>query len=98
MFQVFSLIKVKFNRDLDQEKLKTFRKNSKTSNAEILSNYCREIHYIMQRHFTDEKMLVDCKQTLKYIENIIKYREDIKYVKTQYNSCVTTSFATTWNF
>ena len=60
MFSIFTKFKIKFDRGLDEGKLREFKKMANNVNSNKLYEYCEEIHYIMQRHFTNEKMITIC--------------------------------------
>lgn len=70
MFSIIKSVRNEFNKGLDEEKLINFKKKARTVNESKLQEYCEEIHYIMQRHFTNQKILYICKDTLKYIEKL----------------------------
>lgn len=98
MFSIITSIKGEFNRGVDEAKLVNFRKRVRTVNEETLSEICKEIHYIMQRHFCNEIMIKNCKELLIYIDQVIQIREEIKNVKTSYNTYIGKNFATQWSY
>jgi hypothetical protein len=84
MFSIIKNLKSEFDRGLDEAKLVEFHKKVSMVKKEKLLKFCEEIHYIMQRHYNNETILNKCKKLLKYIEEIIKYQDEIKNVKTIY--------------
>jgi len=100
MFTIFTNLKNGFNNGLDESKLIEFRKNATKVNETKFLEYCKEIHYIMQRHFTNDKMLLKCQETLQYMEDIKKLRDEIKdfHIFSINNTIVTKNFTTSWGY
>ena len=98
MLSLFSNIKTEFSRGLDEAQLIEIKKNVRNANKEKIIEYSKEIHYIMQRHFTNQNILTQCKDTLKYIEDVIKIRDEIEDVKLYgySNTVIIKNFKTKW--
>ena len=70
MFNVITEMAITFNRDLDEEKLKEFKK-IKTIDSNARIEIClNEIHFIMQRHFKDPKIIKISYEALQYLQQI----------------------------
>ncbi len=99
MFSIITNLKNEFSRSVDESKLVDFKRRAKESNRKKLREYIEEIHYIMQRNFTDEKMLNECHETLKYIDKVVKFRHDIKNLHMYpFNIVITKNFITRWSY
>lgn len=101
MFSIFKTLKEEFDTGLDEAKLVEFNKNVRTANGEKIVEYTTEIHLIMQRHYTNKDILKKCTNTLKYIEEVIKVRDEINYIKIHgciNNTIITENFMTKWSF
>lgn len=101
MFSIFKQLSNEFNKGLDESKLIDFKNRVKNVSAKELEEICKEIHYIMQRHYQDKNMLFKCNELFEFIESIKKHREEIQYVKT-YNAVpnytISKGFMTKWDY
>lgn len=100
MFSILKTLKGEFDRGVDEAKLIDFKNRVKSANGDKIVEFTKEIHFIMQRHYTNKDILNECKDLLKYIEKIIKLREEMQNIKIYgySNSCVTKNFATVWDY
>ena len=100
MFAIIQTLTNEFNRTLDQAKLVDFKKRVKKTTGPNITEFTKEVHFIMQRHYTNVDMLKQCQETLQHIEKVVKHREEIKHIDLYgySNSCVTKNFATVWSY
>lgn len=98
MFSIFKNLKGEFDRSIDEAKLIEFNKSVRSVTEEKIIEYTTEIHLIMQRHFTNKDILKECKNTLKYIDEIIKIRHEINNIYDINNAVVTQHFPTKWKY
>ena len=75
MFTIIQTLANEFNRSTDEQKLVHFRNTIRRVNENIFEDYCKEIHHIMQRHYSDENIIRMSKELLKIIDEIKKEKE-----------------------